>query len=381
MSFEERAGFHGWDGFRTNPSYTTDTQWNRHHFSSLSGHRFPAGASQHPPKVVTSSYRQAGGNQGNYGVHLEFELAMQKKPSLKFPSILRMLAVLAAAAPFSHGALLVHEGFAGYGTGELNGKAASTESTGLSGSWNGSSYGNRHQLTESGLTFSGLATNGGALTTGNDVRLSGIAMDHAGVATGGTLYSSYLVNLSGATNSGSGLLTRVNGTSTTQASGYFNAFADGRASTQPAVSYDTTFDPANHTAGSSVIPTGQTFIIISSFTNVGSSSGGTASLYVLSQAQFLNLRTIGLENLATLTAGQGTTEAWATASASSATFNGSFDSGDFLHILSLSSSSTIDEIRYGTSLEAVLPVPEPSGMAVAGIAILGMIGRRKRKMA
>jgi len=302
---------------------------------------------------------------------------MYEKPS-PIASTFRMLAVVSVSAPLSQGALLVYEGFTGYGTGELNGQASSTASIGLSGNWDGSSYTNRHQMTASGLTFSGLATGGGALTTGNDVRLSGIAMDHAGVATGGTLYSSYLVSLSGATNSGSGLLTRVNGTSTTQASGYFNAFADGRASTQPAVSYDTTFDPANHTAGSSVIPTGQTFIIISSFTNVGSSSGGTASLYVLSQAQFLNLRTIGLENLATLTAGQGTTEAWATASASSTTFNGSFDSADFLHILSLSSSSTIDEIRYGTTLEAVLPVPEPSALVLTGLAFTGFAIRRKR---
>lgn len=305
---------------------------------------------------------------------------MYKNPSRKVSSALRMLAVLSISAPFSQGALLVYEGFTGYGTGELNGKEVSSASIGLSGNWDGSFYTNRHQLTESGLTFSGLATSGGALTTGADVRLSGIAMNHAGVTPGNTLYSSYLVNLSGATTSGSGLLTRINGTSTTQSSGYFNAFADGRAGTQAATGYDSTFDPSNHSANSSVIPTGQTFIVISSFTNVASSSGGTASLYVLSQAQFLNLRNIGLSNLATLTVGQGATEAWATASASSASFNGSFDSTDFLHILSLSSSSTIDEIRYGTTLESVLPVPEPSGVAVAGIAILGMIGRRRRKM-
>lgn len=289
-----------------------------------------------------------------------------------------MLAVLSATAPLSQGALLVYEGFTGYGTGELNGKAASPDSIGLSGSWDGSSYTNRHQLTASGLTFSGLATSGGALSTLADVRLSGIAMNHAGVATGGTLYSSYLVNLSVATTAGSGLVTRINSTSATQSSGYFNSFADGRVGTHAATGYDSTFDPSNHSLNSSVIPTGQTFIIISSFTNLGSSSGGTASLHVLSQAQFLNLRNIGLSNLATLAVGQGATEAWATASASSTTFNGSFDSTDFLHILSLSSSSTIDEIRYGTTLEAVLPVPEPSALVLTGLAFAGLTVRRKR---
>ncbi|WAC21502.1 PEP-CTERM sorting domain-containing protein [Luteolibacter sp. SL250] len=303
---------------------------------------------------------------------------MYEKPSRNVPSALRLLAVLSISAPFSQGALLVYEGFTGYNAGELNGQAASTQSIGLNGSWDGSSYGNRHQLTASGLTFSGLATSGGALTTGNDVRLSGIAMNHAGVAAGDTLYSSYLVSFSSATNSGSGLLTRINGTSATQASGYFNSFADSRSSNYAAVSYDSTlFNAANHTAESTAIPAGQTFIVISSFTNVGNAAGGTGSLYVLSQAQFLNLRTIGLSNLASLTVGQGATEAWATASATSA-FNGSFDNADFLHILSLSSSGTIDELRYGTTLEAVLPVPEASTLALSGLAFAGLAIRRKR---
>ncbi|MBX3739398.1 MAG: PEP-CTERM sorting domain-containing protein [Akkermansiaceae bacterium] len=303
---------------------------------------------------------------------------MHQKTSRKVSSALRMLAVLSATAPLSQGALLVYEGFTGYGTGELNGKAASTDSIGLSGSWDGSSYTNRHQLTASGLTFSGLATSGGALTTGADVRLSGIAMNHAGVATGGTLYSSYLVSFSSATTSGSGLVTRINGTSTVQPSGYFNSFADSRTGTQASVSYDSTlFDVSNPSVGSTAIPAGQTFIVISSFTNVGSAAGGTGNLYVLSQAQFLNLRTIGLSNLATLAVGQGATEAWATASATSA-FNGSFDSADFLHILSLSSTGTIDEIRYGTTLEAVLPVPEPSALVLTGLAFAGLTVRRKR---
>lgn len=303
---------------------------------------------------------------------------MYEKPSRNVPSALRLLAMLAISAPFSQGALLVYEGFTGYNTGELNGQAASTASLGLSGSWNGSSYSNRHQVIGSGLTFEGLAASGGALGIGNSTRLSGIAMSHAGVPAGGTLYSSYLVNLSSAPTAGSGIVTRINGTSATTASGYYSAFADGRNGTAPAVGYDDTFNPANQLAGSSVLATGQTYIVISSFTNVGNTTPGDANLYVLNQVQFTNLLTIGLGNLNTLTVGTASNQVWAAATQTGSTYNGSFDSSDFIHLLSIDTTGTIDELRYCTTLEAVLPVPEPSALALSGLAFAGLSIRRKR---
>jgi hypothetical protein len=296
------------------------------------------------------------------------------KKSLLFP----LLVTLLGAVPNqTRAALLVYEGFAGYDSAVLHGQTVNANSQGLSGAWIGDFYSTRHEVVGTGLTFQGLATSGGALSLGGSTRLSGIAMSHAGAAAGSTLFSSYLVNSNISPTVGSGILTRINGTSAIESSGYFSSFADGRSGTAPAVGYNSTFDPANETLGSSALATGQTFIVISSFTNVGSSTGGTGSLYLLSQAQFLNLRSIGLSNLSTLAVGQGATEAWATAT-SSATFNGSFDSADFLHILSLSSSATIDELRYGTTLESVLPIPEASSSLAACVAALCMIGRRRR---
>jgi len=306
---------------------------------------------------------------------------MSKKTHARIRTALGLAALLAASAPSAQAALLVYEGFTGYSTGELNGQAASSSSIGLSGAWDGSSYTVRHQVISTGLTFNGLATSGGALSIGNAVRLSGIAMSHAGVAAGGTLYSSYLVNLSGAPTAGSGITTRINGTSTTQASGYFNSFADGRNGTTPSVGYDSTFNPANNNPSSTALTTGTTYIVISMFTNVGNDQPGDANLYVLNQAQYSNLLSLGISNLASLSVGTGNNQVWAAASQTGMTFNGSFDSSDFLHILSLDTTSTIDEIRYGTTLGDVLPIPEPSAAAVAGLALLGMIGRRKRTAA
>jgi hypothetical protein len=305
-------------------------------------------------------------------------VSLPLKKSLLFPLL---LSLLGATPNLTQAALLVYEGFAGYDSAVLHGQPVNANSQGLSGSWIGDSYPNQHEVVGIGLSFEGLASSGGALSLSGSTRLSGIAMSHAGAAAGSTLFSSYLVNSNISPTVGSGILTRINGTSAIASSGYFSSFADGRSGTAPAVGYNSTFDPANETLGSSALATGQTFIVISSFTNVGSSTGGTANLYVLSQTQFLNLRSIGLSNLSTLAVGQGATEAWATASSSSAAFNGSFDSADFLHILSLASSATIDELRYGTTLESVLPIPEASSSLAACVAALCMIGRRKRNTA
>lgn len=299
---------------------------------------------------------------------------MMKTPSLRFSRSFILAPLIAAST--CHAALLVHEGFGGYTDGELNGQGASPSSLGLSGTWVGSSYTTRHQITGTGLTFAGLATSGGALTIGTSTRLSGIAMSHAGVAAGGTLYSSYLVRQDTAATSGSGIVTRINGTSETTTNGYYSAFTDGRSSSLPAVGYDGTFNPANHNISSSTLSVGETYIVISSFTNVGNASPGDANLYVLNQAQYTNLLTVGIGSLGSLAVGTGSNQVWASASQTGSTFNGSFDSTDFLHILSLDTTGTIDELRYGTALAEVLPVPEPSGLLLTGVALAGLATRR-----
>ena len=305
---------------------------------------------------------------------------MMKTPSLRLARTFFLAPLIAAsAATSSHAALLVYEGFAGYSTGELNGQTASLSSQGLSGAWDGSAYTTRHQVTSTGLNFAGLATSGGALTIGNSTRLSGIAMSHAGVAPGGTLYSSYLVQRSVAATTESGILTRIHDSSATATGGYFSAFADGRAGAIAAVGYDTSFNPANSSPGSSPVSAGETFIVISSFTNVGNSSAGNASLYVLSQPQYTNLLTLGLGSLSSLTVGMGADQAWVSASHNGVTFGGTFDSSDYLQLLSLQEGGIIDEVRYGTALADVLPVPEPSGMLLAGVAMAGALVRRTRK--
>lgn len=295
------------------------------------------------------------------------------------PPAVRTAVLALCTTSMSQGALLVYEGFNGYTVGELNGQAANSNSQGLSGNWDQSSYTNRHLITSTGLTFDGLLTNGGALTIGNSTRLTGIAMSHAGVASGGTLYSSYLVRINIATGIGSGILTRVNGTSATTANGYYNSFADGRGGTEPAVSYDTSYNVPNHASGSSALTTGNTFIVISSFTNVGNSSPGDANLYVLNQAQYTNLLAIGINNLSSLTVGQNSNQVWASAAQTGVSLNASFDSSDFLHILSLDTTGTIDEIRYATTLAEVLPIPEPSSTMMMGAAAAFTLLRRRRK--
>ncbi len=112
---------------------------------------------------------------------------------------------------------------------------------------------------------------------------------------------------------------------------------------------------------------GKGFIPVQPLTNVGNSSAGDANLYIPSQTQYTNLRSVGIGSLAVRS---GATELRASATQTGNTFNGSFDASDFLHILSLDTTGTIDELRHGTMLANVLPVPEPSGILMAGVTMV-----------
>lgn len=114
---------------------------------------------------------------------------------------------------------------------------------------------------------------------------------------------------------------------------------------------------------------GKGFIPVQPLTNVGNSSAGDANLYILNRTQYTKLRSVGIGSLAV---GSGATELRASATQTGNTFNGSFNAPDFLYILSLDTTGAIDELRHGTMLADVLPVPEPSGILMAGVTMITM---------
>lgn len=296
---------------------------------------------------------------------------------------LTVLALVSGSS--SQAALLVYEGFDGYTTGSITGKNVSANTIGLSGSWQ-TSGSPPHQVIETGLTFNGLVTRGGALSFSSSVtRLTGVALTPS-LAAGATLYSSYLVNLSTLGSGDSGVGTRIHPSSATGSGGtggaYFSSFADTRPSANPAIAYSDKFDPDNTITGSSALKENETFLIISIFTNVGGTGTGNAYLYALNQNQFTHLLAVtDLETyLSSTSVGQGDTQIWATAQDLNVSVGSySFNSSDYFQILSLGGTlGVIDEIRYGTTLADVLSVPEPSRMLLAGLGLFGVLMCHRR---
>jgi hypothetical protein len=290
------------------------------------------------------------------------------------------LVIAGALAAESQGALLVHEGFSDYEVGALAGVDASASSTGLTGKW--AQSGSTHLVVAAGLTFEGLATQGGALSVGGGTTLSGIGLAAtAVVAPGGTLYSSFLVRQNADATPSSSILTRIHNSSATESGGYFSSFADARENTQAAVGYDALWNPANSVAGSTPIAAGETYIVISSFTNVGNSTAGDARLYILNQSQYTNLLAAGINTLGSRQTGTGDGQVWGAATDLGRAGSGTFNDTDFLQIVTLSTNGFIDELRYGTTLADVLPVPEPSTSLLAGAALATLCLRRGRRPA
>jgi hypothetical protein len=116
---------------------------------------------------------------------------------------------------------------------------------------------------------------------------------------------------------------------------------------------------------------------LNSFTNVGSAGGGTATLYAFTLEQFETFLVYGGDEDALANPSVTFTATVSDEKKTSVSFTGAFE------IVSANVSSTIDEIRWGTTLADVIPlvtVPQPAvtplALSVAGLG-LAVWGRRR----
>ncbi len=317
------------------------------------------------------------------------------KTSLLPKSLLCALAV-AGAATSSQATLLVQESF-NYGGSTIANINGTTETgTGLQGNWTvtnalpgGGLASSAYQTT--GLSFgsSFAAGTGGALL--QTTRYSGSnAQSSATVqlditTTTGDIWGSYLVNYTTLSNGASGAAIQGIGTSSTGATVNLGNRVNTNATagnTTTSVFYDSTLTTS---AASTLISTSTTYMVLSKFTNVGTTlsggSPGVATTWYFTQTGYESWLTIGggLEaNLST----------YAVKSGSDTVTSGqiNFDSNGFLTLKSDAPDinnfqvvAVFDEIRYGTTIYDVGVIPEPSATALlfgAGVSVL--LFRRKR---
>lgn len=323
---------------------------------------------------------------------------MKCLPSLR-SSILGFCAVGAlATASLSHATLLVYDGFASDGLeGSLvNGESmvARTISGGAIGVVG--NYGRGGSGTpiwnSQGLTFSNLIVSGGmaTLTTTTSATTLGGAFANT-INHTGTLYHSYLVNLS--TGGGTGTMySRVNGTSGATSDPHFIASADAAgASTVPNVAYGTT--TGTSAAGSSTMAANTTYLVVARYTNVGSTltteNPGVATLWVLTESQFDFFQIGGFTDAAfdLASVGTGNNQIFAKATSTQTTGGFSFSGNGtgnmsynfFWTLPNADALFAVDEIRYGTTLDSVMPIPEPGTLALIAIGLAVILFRLRRQ--
>lgn len=303
---------------------------------------------------------------------------------------------LLLAAPASAD-LVVYEGFTGYTAGNLHNQAANSNTLGLNTSGTGAglySSTNTNATTSinyqaTGLTFSNLTVSGGSVALNSSTgTVTGVALNNA-LSFTGTLYGSYLVNFSStvvADNTPYAYVTIA--TTRTTGTTHFSSIADNSgAINSVAVGYDGL--GANATNSGVILSGGSTYIVLASFTNVGvalsAETPGVATQWVLSTAQFDHFKSNGFAGLEAASIGATASDVTSVVSESmtSGTYS-LFGDTNALRVGMNSNSGartfTIDEIRFGTSLDAVTPIPEPAtAAALVGLGALAVSALRRRR--
>lgn len=284
------------------------------------------------------------------------------------PALIASLAVL--CAPAAHATLLVYEGFDYTVGSRLNTHAPNNSTVGLNKQvtyYDGPSDRTANYTVTTGLTFAGLQTSGGALQFTTSTNVIGANLSLSSAHTG-TLWSSYLVHFTQqGSGSGNGAVIRVGDSPSNNVSARLSSWADSRASTNSqkfAVGYAS---DDKHTESANSLALGTTYIVINRFTHVGqtlsSDSPGVATSWALTEAQYGVFITqdnpeAWLDDLQDLS--RFTAKATHSVTSSSYAFNNSSAIG----IVTVGDAGIYDELRYGSTLASVTPVPEPATAAV-----------------
>jgi len=308
-----------------------------------------------------------------------------KLPCLRFAGVFSFAALASLSA--SWGSLLLYEGFDYTAGSTLNNITPNASTVGLNKTvayaGNGAS---NYTVQASSLSLGSLQVSGGAIQTAAATSVAAGKMSAASYS--GTLWSSYLVSLSSTgTAASDGAVVRLSN-DTTNGAERFNAYADNRLSTGGnAAKLGLSYNAANNaTVGSTGLDLNTTYIIISSYSNVGSSVAagtGTARLWALSASQFGSFVAAGRTEayLTSASVGMGASQVTgAIANTNSAASTYTFASGNYADFVSVNDTTTFDELRYGSTLLDVTPVPEPVALALLPAALLLCSMRTSRSL-
>jgi len=292
--------------------------------------------------------------------------------------------------------LLVNETYDNYAPQVFSNTGAAAIDTGVAANALGlaGNYTINNPAGGSGFSFSagGLAFGSYNSATGNklEFRTAGggttlaVRISASTVTAGSTLYSSYLTNIATSpVMTNSFVESRISSSvSDSSAATRFRTQLDASSSTTDAgagVGYSGSTTVGSATA----LTTGTTYMVISRFTNVGQTVASTATVYVLTLAQYNSFAAAAfaesyLDDANAVTSGsvtQRTTQSVTPASAQG------FATNNFSQIGGIGTNTGvvhIDALKYGTDLLSVVTIPEPSATALLGLGLMALAGRRRR---
>ena len=284
-------------------------------------------------------------------------------------------AIAVGTASNAEAGLAGYEGFAGYTAGDIAGQTGSGNVGFAAGAWqtNGGGGVANKNVIETGLSYNNggtLITSGGALQSsgGYNRAYRGITTPiDPGVAGGGSLWISYLFQSGPNTEDGNQVRFYTGGTDFDGETISADVVRNWPSLTQ-AVASRTWYSGSANGGESQFRPTGQTNLILMEYTLDDSSVEGNQGVVRM----YVN-PTIG-----------GAAPDHATA-ATTLTGQGDYSLMTALSFFSPGAGGytvTWDEVRWGDSFAAVTPVegaavPEPTGLALLGLAAVPMLRRRR----
>lgn len=296
---------------------------------------------------------------------------------MKFP--ITTAAFLALLHSLAAGDVYLYEGFAGYVSGQLPGQTISSLAVGLDTTTSiiGGGTAAVNTLEAVGLELGSLQVSGGrALYSSPTGAASYTGFRYNGPEVTGTLYSSFLTRIETSQNNASSVGLRVNTLNNSSgASSYFYTFADTAAGTRTGIQYENA--AAGTVSSTQTLPLNAVHVIIGRFTRVGQSltleTPGLATTYVLTATQFDYFKAGGFTDaeLDNAPIGTGAMEVFSRVSDAAVT-SGNFNtltSGRGIQFgvgnAGMNQTVSYDEIRFGSSLDAVLPLQVPSSAVVS----------------